>query len=76
MLEGFKNKIPPEVIGNLKNLQILNLKNNDLKKLPDSIAGLDESNGGTLYRLSIDLDKFGKPELERLKKLLPSVSIS
>jgi hypothetical protein len=76
LLSNNNIKSVPDSIGNLKNLQILNLKNNDLKKLPDSIAGLDESNGGTLYRLSIDLDKFGKPELERLKKLLPSVSIS
>lgn len=66
----------PESIGRLKNLEVLNIRGNEIKKLPDSFKNLDDSEGGTLFRLSLDKDKFSPTEMEKVKTMLPGVSIS
>jgi hypothetical protein len=56
ILKNNKLKTLPESIGNLKNLNILNLQGNDIKKLPKSFENLSESQGGSLFRLTINPD--------------------
>lgn len=76
LLSNNNLKSLPESIGKLKNLNVLNLRGNDIKKLPNSIKNLAPPNGGNLFRLSLDKDKLAPGELEKIKEMLPEVSIS
>lgn len=73
-----KNKITkiPREIGNLKKLSFINLRGNPISEIPDEITGLDESNGGQLFRLAIDKELIGEANYEKLKRLLPNVGIA
>lgn len=69
------NKIKklPDSIGNLKNLELLNITmNEELNYIPDSISALDPSNGGSLLWLMIEEDHEMKSKLD---ELLPNVII-
>jgi hypothetical protein len=68
-------KILPKEIGQLKNMIMLNLLGNKLKTIPDEIKYLDKTNGGSLYRLSIDRDEIGEENYQKLRNLLPSVKM-
>ena len=72
------NKIKelPREIGNLKNLEFINLKGNPITVIPDEIKYLDKSNGGSLYRISINESDCSKENYLKLKKLLPTTIIS
>ena len=65
----------PREIGKLKNVDIINLKGNPLTSIPDEIAELDRSNGGTLYRVSVNLDDVGQEVYDKLKRLLPTAVV-
>jgi hypothetical protein len=65
----------PKEIGKLKNLLFINLKGNELKTIPIEISELDETKGGSLYRIAIDRDKISEVNYRKLKKLLPSVKM-
>ena len=54
---------------------MLNLLGNKLKTIPDEIKYLDKTNGGSLYRLSIDRDEIGEENYQKLRNLLPSVKM-
>ena len=71
------NKIEelPSEIGKLSNLLFLNLWGNPITTIPDEIKYLDSSNGGKLDKLVIDKDKISGVNYQKLKKLLPNVSI-
>lgn len=63
----------PESIGNLKNLEFINLSmNSELSYIPDSIANLDQSNGGSLLWFMIERDH---PMKDKLDELLPNAII-
>ena len=63
----------PSGIEKLKNLVLLNLQNNKIEHIPDSISELDKTKGGSLTRLVI---RDANPSVkERVKKLLPSVEV-
>jgi len=66
----------PKEIGNLKKLDFINIKGNPIKEIPDEIAQLDRSNGGRLFRISVDKKDIGEANYEKLKKLLPNVTIA
>ena len=68
-------KVLPKEIGQLKNMIMLNLLGNKLKTIPDEIKYLDKTNGGSLYRLSIDRDEIGEENYQKLRNLLPSVKM-
>lgn len=72
------NKIKklPKEIGNLKKLDFMNLKGNPIEEIPDEIAQLDRSNGGRLFRISVDKKDIGEANYEKLKRLLPNVTIA
>lgn len=65
----------PEGIGNLKNLDFLNIRGNSITEIPDDISGLDSSNGGRCFRISIGKDELSKENYSKLKRLLPNVRI-
>jgi len=65
----------PSEIGKLSNLLFLNLWDNPIAVIPDEIRFLDSSNGGKLYKLVIDRGKISEANYQKLKKLLPNVSI-
>jgi hypothetical protein len=69
------NKISklPSTIGKLKNLIFLNLVGNQISYIPDEIKFLDESNGGSLFRLAVKREEIGENNYQKLKKLLPNV---
>ena len=75
LLSLSENKIKklPKEIGNLKNLDFLNIKKNPIEEIPEEIAGLDPSNGGSLYRVAVSESDIGKKNYEKLQKLLPTV---
>jgi Leucine-rich repeat (LRR) protein len=66
----------PASIGNLKNLGYINLANNPLQDIPEEIKYLDISNGGSLFRITINESDIGKENFTRLRKLLPNILIS
>ncbi len=76
LLSNNNLKSLPDSMGKLKNLEVLNLRGNEIKKLPTSFKNLDDSQGGTLFRLSLDKDKFIPAEMEKIRTMLPNVSIS
>jgi hypothetical protein len=69
------NSLPKE-IGNLKNLFLLNIKGNKITDIPDEIKYLDKTNGGSLFRVSVNESDIGKENIKKLKKLLPTAIIS
>lgn len=71
------NKISslPKEIGNLKNLLFMNILGNKITEIPDEIKYLDETNGGSLYRIACDRKDIGEDNYQKLKKLLPSVKM-
>lgn len=71
------NKISklPSTIGKLKNLIFLNLVGNQISYIPDEIKFLDESNGGSLFRLAVKREEIGENNYQKLKKLLPNVKM-
>jgi Leucine-rich repeat (LRR) protein len=75
-LRGNKIKSLPDTIGKLKKLNVLNLKDNQLTSLPNSITNLDEENGGELYKINLSGNNFSDSEKEKIQKLLPNVEIS
>ena len=70
------NKITtlPIEIGNLRKLEFLNLTGNKIVDFPIELSKLDPTNGGSLIRLAID--NLGEEKMNKLKQLLPTVSIS
>jgi len=68
-------KVLPKEIGNLKNLIMLNILGNNIKVIPDEIKYLDETNGGSLYRIACSREEIGEVNYQKLKKLLPSVKM-
>lgn len=68
------SKLPKE-IGNLKKLDFFNLKGNPITDFPDEISQLDRSNGGSLFRLSVDKKDIGEVNYQKLKLLLPNATI-
>ena len=66
----------PKEIGKLKKLELLNIKGNKIESIPDEIGDLDFSNGGSLYRVSIDETDLSKENFNKLRKLLPNAVIS
>jgi Leucine-rich repeat (LRR) protein len=75
-LPGNKIKELPKEIGYLKNLEFMNIKGNPITVIPDEIKFLDKTNGGSLYRISINESDCGKENYLKLKKLLPTTIIS
>lgn len=67
-------KALPKEIGQLKKVKFINLKGNKIKEFPDEIKYLDKSNGGNLFRISVDEEEIGKANYLKLKKLLPTTS--
>ena len=65
------NKIPKE-IGQLKTLNILNIKGNNITQLPKEIIGLDEENGGELFRVICDMDKI--TNIDEIIDLMPNTT--
>jgi hypothetical protein len=74
-LSDNKLKQLPKGIGELKNLDFLNIRGNVLTEIPDEISGLDSSNGGRCFRISIGKDELSKENYSKLKRLLPNVRI-
>ena len=60
----------------LKKLEIINIKGNKIQAIPDEIRFLDKSNGGSLYRISINETDMSKENYSKLKQLLPTTIIS
>jgi hypothetical protein len=77
MLVLVNNRITslPKEIGNLKNMTFLNLTGNKITHFPEEIKYLDKSNGGSLFRLGVDIEEIGEENYHRLKLLLPTTSI-
>lgn len=69
------NKITtlPKELGNLKKLQFLNIWSNPINHIPDEIKYLDQSMGGSLKRVAVNINDVGEFNYNKLKKLLPSV---
>lgn len=74
-ITGNKIKELPKEIGNLKKLEFINLIGNPITIIPDEIKYLDKTNGGSLYRISINESDCGKENYLKLKKLLPTTII-
>lgn len=74
MLSCPRNNITklPKSIGNCKNLRFINLLENPIHHIPDSIQYLDPTRGGSLFRLHIPNDFH---DIERIRTLLPSVVV-
>lgn len=68
-------KLPKEV-SNLKKLVFINLYGNKINEIPDEIKYLDKSNGGSLYRLAIDVNNIKAEIYNKLKELLPETIIN
>ncbi|MGE8712175.1 leucine-rich repeat domain-containing protein, partial [Leptospira interrogans] len=62
--------ILPNEIGQLKNLQVLELNNNQLTTLSKEIGQLKN-----LKRLELDNNQLSSEEKERIRKLLPKCQI-
>lgn len=75
-LPNNKIKELPKEIGQLKKLEFINIKGNPIEVIPDEIRFLDKSNGGSLYRISVNETDLSKENYSRLKKLLPTTVIS
>ena len=65
----------PKEIGGLKNLLFINILGNNIKYIPDEIKYLDETNGGSLYRIACNPSDIGVENYRKLKELLPSVKM-
>ncbi len=65
----------PKEIGNLNNLLFINLLGNKIKDIPDEIKYLDETNGGSLYRIACNRNEIGEDNYKKLRTLLPSVKM-
>lgn len=65
----------PKEIGNLKNLLMLNILGNKIQSIPDEIKYLDETRGGSLYRIACNRQEIGEANYQKLKQLLPSVKM-
>lgn len=74
MLSIPRNKVEtlPNVIGNCKNVRFINLMDNPLQHIPDSIKYLDPTMGGSLFRFVVPKTY---SDIDKLKTLLPSVKI-
>lgn len=73
-----KNSITsiPKEIGKCKTLTFMNLVGNRISEIPDEIAQLDKTRGGSLYRISVREDEIGEKNYKKLKRLLPSVLLT
>ena len=69
-------KALPKEIGNLKKLEFINLCGNQIKSIPNEIAYLDKSNGGSLYRIGVKEEDIGAENYQKLKDLLPMTQIN
>jgi len=65
----------PSGIGKLKKLRLLNIKGNQITDIPEDISELDNTRGGNLYRVSVDMENVGEETIKKLKKLLPTTII-
>ena len=65
----------PKEIGNLNSLLFINLLGNKIKDIPDEIKYLDETNGGSLYRIACNRNEIGEDNYKKLRTLLPSVKM-
>lgn len=65
----------PYCIGDCRGLIHLNLIGNPIKDFPNTMGGLDKSNGGSLYSLAIREKDVGKVNIDKLRKLLPQTKI-
>lgn len=74
-LSNNKIKKLPKEIGNLKKLDFMNLKGNPIEDIPDEISHLDRSNGGRLFRLTVDKKDISEANYKKLRRLLPNVII-
>ena len=66
----------PKEISRLKKLQVLTIYGNKITDIPESIAQLDPSNGGSLFRVTVNKADIGEDGFKRLKKLLPTVVVT
>lgn len=66
----------PNEISKLKKLQVLTIYGNKIQSIPESIAKLDPSNGGSLFRVTVNKADIGEDGFKRLKKLLPTVVVT
>jgi hypothetical protein len=54
----------------------LNLKDNQIDKLPNTIESLDPDKGGSLFKAILSGNNFSDSEKEKIQKLLPNVAIT
>jgi hypothetical protein len=66
----------PSDIYKLTKLQVLTIYGNKIKFIPETIAKLDPSNGGSLFRVTVNKVDLGEEGFKRLKKLLPTVVVT
>lgn len=74
VLTNNKVKKLPKEVGYLKNLEFLNIKGNKNIEIPEEIAKLDKSNGGSLFRIVVDVEDIGQDNYKKLKRLLPTTN--
>jgi len=78
LLTAGKNDIRevPKELANCRNLQYINLKDNPITVFPaKELAPLDPSNGGELFRITMNTANLPKETLADIKKYLPTVQI-
>lgn len=76
VLTNNKLKALPREVGYLKNLEFLNIKGNKNIVIPNEIANLDKSNGGSLFRIVVDVEDIGEDNYNKLKQLLPTTNFA
>jgi hypothetical protein len=59
-------KVLPKEIGYLKNLEFLNIKGNKDIEIPEEITMLDKSNGGSLFRIVVNVEDIGETKYNKL----------
>jgi Leucine-rich repeat (LRR) protein len=69
-------KVLPKEIGYLKNLEFLNIKGNKDIEIPEEITMLDKSNGGSLFRIVVNVEDIGETKYNKLKELLPTTNFN
>lgn len=65
----------PEDLKPFKKIKTLNLKNNNIKTIPDNISELDKSRGGSLLMLNVANNYLTETSIRDLKTKLPNVVI-